>query len=71
MTNEQRDEFQKILDQANLAVEVFERTGNRAQFVAVSDQIHQFMEDNFTEEEKQALYEERQNLLGGMYEHDN
>ena len=71
MTDEQRDQFQNILDQANKAVEVFEQTGNRAQFIAVSDQINQFMEDNFTEEEKLALHEERQNLLGGMYEHDN
>ncbi len=71
MTDAQRDEFQNILNQAELAVQVFEQTGNRAQFVAVSDQIHQFIEDNFSEEEKQALFEEKQNLLGGMYEHDN
>jgi hypothetical protein len=71
MTDPQREEFQNILNQANLAVQVFEESGNRAQFVAVSDQIHQFIEENFTEEEKRKLHEEKMGLLGGLYEHDN
>jgi hypothetical protein len=64
------DDMQKILDQAMKALDVFNTTGKRSQFIAVEDQINTFIDRNFSPEEKSKLAIEKAKMLREDVEDD-
>ena len=59
-------EFLMILQRINKALDVFERTGERSQFVNLLDQLFAFIDEYFSEEEKKDFKIERAKWLSRL-----